>query len=177
MAKRKSVSKIPAAARRRIIQRQAEKQSTPVYKDGVIEWKGLDISVKEAREFSQQLSRTPVSRGRFPSEADLIIDTIFTGQTPDFETAIIDPNKQAKLERWRDNYLTALNSVSAIATTAKSQDRYDELYWKIAELPLEIFAKAMYERGDELSVIFEYDDAKMVKWSQRISRIWQKYVD
>lgn len=155
----------------------------PHYKDGVIQWKGMDISIKEAREFNKQMSRTPVSRGRFPTEADLIIDSAF-GVFPDFDISVLAEKDIEKIERWKENYLTAIDGIRTRVDDELLQDAYDDLYWKIYELDLGQFAKAMYEHDAELSIIFQDSptskkftgDALEDRWVSRISGIWEKYV-
>lgn len=170
--------KRPASiGRRRRITSIDKVTDKPLYKEGRVYWKGIDVSVKEAREFAQQISRTPVSRGQFPTEADIILNTVF-GPTIDdgtFNIEDADPQAVKSLEQWRDNYLKALNNVSAITKSSKAQDIYDEIYWKVASMSLGTFAKTMYENYGELSVTFEYDDARYYKWSKRFKSIWDKY--
>lgn len=148
----------------------------PEYIDGIIKWKGLDITIEEARAFSQALSRTPVSRGRFPTEADLIINAVF-GDAPQGATeAELDPETLQQMQRWKDNYLKALNNLITYADE-EAQDAYDDLYWKIAEMDVREFAQAMYEHDEELSVVFEYQDSSQSAWAERITSIWAKYTE
>lgn len=148
----------------------------PVYENGTVQWKGVSIILSEARQMVKQLSRTPVTQGRFPTEADIIINTIFGEGRPDFSKVVSNPQNLERMEAWRQSYLKAINNTTAITGCASIQSRYDDLYFKVAEMPIEQFAKAMYERGDELQVMFLYEEASKGPMSRRLSSIWEKYV-
>lgn len=143
--------------------------SKPVYSNGRITWKGIDFSVKEARELISALSRTPVSQGRFPTEADIIIGTM----KDEISTGNISIETLTKLENWQVNYLKAIKENMDRAGDAETQDIYDSLYWEISELSPEKFGQIMDAYSDELSVVFTYPGEHAIEWAERVQGIWQ----
>lgn len=142
------------------------------YETGTISWKGITITREEAIQFIQMLGRTPVSRGRFPTEADFIIQeyNINTkrpkitppGSAPGQDTRQQEEDLTAtrivteRAEQWRRNYLKAVEGLIETAQTAEEQDNWDELYNLVNAMPIDDFLDMMSRFGDELGTVFVF---------------------
>lgn len=142
----------------------------PTYKAGKVIWRGQEYERKDIQQLIQALERTPVSGGRFPTEADFIINA-WSNPTM-FGVKEDDVYKQA--QRWKNNYLKALD-VLREGTVEDIQDIYDDLYWHIAEMDLDTYMEAMAAWGGDLSVAFNYDAANDIGFAERLSDIWLAY--
>lgn len=121
-----------------------------------ITWKGITISRSEALEFMRSIGRTPISRGRFPTESDFILNA--------YRAYGSSPNKQEqakrqldeRAQRWKDNYLKALEGLRDMAQTSEEEDNWDAVYWKIQNMSTDEFLEMMEKYGEELGLVFVF---------------------
>lgn len=124
---------------------------TGIVKEPSITVDGVEYSRKNLQHLLTTLSRTTVSRGRFPTEADLLLNAYRDPTARVSTKAVI-----SQATKWKNNYLRAIKIMEDSTSNVDASKDWRSIYNIVEDMSLDDFIDRMYSY-EELSVAFTYE--------------------
>lgn len=165
---------------------------TPIYdsKTGMVLYKDAQFSREEAKRLRQLLTNVPVSGGRFPTEADLMLNTwrqkMASVQTSQYVPPSLKHIAEEQITeqiannpgitQWRENLVKATDNMQGITET-KTAGKWKEIGEKIQNLSNSEFIRLMDIYGDEIQISFKYDIAQEQGYVERVGDLIDRFMN
>lgn len=169
-----------------------EHHETPIYdsKTGMVLYKGAQFTREEANRLRQLLTNVPVSGGRFPTEADLMLNTwrqkmASLQASPYIPSSLKHMAEEQITEQlannpdiiqWRENLVKATAAMQGI-TEAETAKKWKEIGEKVQSLSNNEFIRFMDRYGDEIQISFKYDIAQEQGYAERVKDLIDRFMN
>lgn len=165
---------------------------TPIYdsKTGMVLYKDAKFTREEAKRLRQLLTSVPVSGGRFPTEADLMLNTWRQKMASVQASQYVPPSLKHIAEeqiteqiannpgitQWRENLVKATDTMQGITET-ETAAKWKEVGEKIQKLSNSEFIMFMDRYGDEIQISFKYDIAQEQAYVMRVEDLIDRFMN
>lgn len=178
----------PAISRLKPIEATQSDKPYYDYNTGTAYYKGMGLSRSEIKVLKQFLTDTPVSHGRFPTEADLILSSYrqqmaSTGNTyvPPSLQHIVDERLEEEfannpqMAQWKSNLMKAVEEMVSI-TDSDTAETWGKILEALGDMDTGDFLRLMDRYGDEISITFRYQLATTDGFAERVLSLISKVV-